>query len=80
VARAIARAALAGSHAPPLTLAMTSSSVPARVDALLAQRPARPWVSAGAAFLFLAAAAIVLVSATVQMHHFVMFARHLCRL
>jgi Zn-dependent protease with chaperone function len=81
VARAIARAALAGSaSAPPLTLAMTSSTVPARVEALLAQPRSRPALTAVFAFGLFVLAAVVLVSATVQMHHFVMFARHLCRL
>lgn len=79
VARAIARAALASdAHTPAGALGMASSGVPARVEALL--RPssvgdpdATRWLTAG-----VAAGAVALIGAGIQLHHLVAFALHIC--
>ena len=80
VARAIARAALAKTAAPIGALGMSGGGVRARVDALLAE-PAGPSLTteafvAGGGVLVLTA----VTSSTVQLHHFLAFAAHVCRL
>lgn len=79
VARAIARAALAGPRVAPAVLPLAEHGVAARVEALLAG--AGSWRAVGgtmaAALVALAAAT---TSSTVQLHHLVAFAAHVCRL
>jgi hypothetical protein len=79
VAQAIARAALAttGRTSAP-AMAMATSGVPARVEALLRPLPSKgakgmSWVALGVAALVVATA-----GSMVQLHHLVAFALHVC--
>jgi Zn-dependent protease with chaperone function len=79
VARAIARAALAkhGEVPPPLP-GMAASSVAARVEALM--RPGSPNVATTVPLwaLGLVSLAVATAGATLQLHHLVAFALHIC--
>ncbi len=79
VARAIAKAALASIGPPPRSaLALLGLGVPGRIGALLG--PQRR-TATGASLLFAAGCAGLALSigaSTVQLHHFVGFARHVC--
>jgi Zn-dependent protease with chaperone function len=79
VAHAIAKAALAGVGAPPSSaLSFLGIGVPGRVAALLAPQR-RAGVGAGLLFATgLAGLALSIGASTLQLHHFVGFARHVC--
>lgn len=79
VARAIARAALvsASYSAPATVLALSSHGVPARVEALIDDRPLP--LRAGAALILVSGAALLTIAgSTLQLHHLVAFASQLC--
>jgi Zn-dependent protease with chaperone function len=76
VASAVARAALASTG--PTHLAMGRIGVQERVEALLRPRPAATWLTNAALLMSCLAVVIGLGSATVQLHHLVTFADHLC--
>jgi Zn-dependent protease with chaperone function len=76
VATAVARAALASTG--PADLAMGKTGVPQRVDALLNPRPMVTTITKAALVLSSAAVLLGLGSATVQLHHLVTFADHVC--
>ena len=79
VARAIARAALATNDAPPApAMGLGTSSVVARVDALLRPRSANVATAATWFGVGMTALAVATVSSTVQLHHLVAFALHIC--
>ncbi len=79
VARAIAKAALASVGPPPRTaLALLGLGVPGRIGALLAPQR-RP--GAGTSMLFvtgLIGLAVSIGASTLQLHHVIGFARHVC--
>jgi Zn-dependent protease with chaperone function len=79
VARAIARAALATfDHANAPVLSLTGSGVPARVEALRAEPPqwhGRAKVGLAAVVAFVV---VGLAASTLQLHHLVRFAIHIC--
>lgn len=79
VASAIARAALASNGFSPAQglLALSSHGVAARVDALLVDRPS-PFQHAVA--FGLAGALFAVAGSTLQLHHLVAFASHVCSL
>lgn len=79
VARAIARAALATTAVSPAVLSLAQHGVAARVEALLDDRPpshAVEWTL----LAFVVALVGGAVSSTVQLHHLLAFAVHVCRL
>ena len=78
VARAIARAALVGT-APAPAMGVGGTGVADRVKALIAPAPGRSWAGA-AVFVSASAALVTLASATLQLHHLVAYAAHVCRL
>ncbi|MGI8663086.1 MAG: M56 family metallopeptidase [Acidimicrobiales bacterium] len=80
VAHAIARAALAVTSAPPPLALGIDGQVVARVEALLEPRRTTAWFTAGSAAALATAVVLVLASSTVQLHHFVAYAAHVCRL
>lgn len=78
VARAIARAALAGSSEPSMQMALSNTGVAARVRSLLdgqtrEMRGARAAPIAGACALL-----VGVVAASTQLHHLLEFGAHLC--
>ena len=77
VARAIARAALA--TAPAGVLAVGGDSVSARVAELLDPPPAR-WLPVAGVFAAVGAASATIVASSLQLHHLVAFATHVCKL
>lgn len=77
VARAIARAALATS--PPGMLAVGGDSVASRIHDLIHPRSTR-WLAVGAGTCGVAAAAAAMAASTVQLHHLLAFAAHVCGL
>lgn len=80
VARAISRAALAQLDAVAGPLALSGFGVRARVEALLHDPSrSRPLAEAAAAASVLALAASI-VASTMQLHHLVQYALHICRL
>lgn len=79
VARAIARAALGKTMVTPAFLSLAQSGVSARVEALLADQPSSRAVEAALAAA-LAALLAATVSSTLQLHHLLTFAAHVCRL
>lgn len=80
VARALARAALVQAGAPPTgALALTGTGVPARVEALLAE-PTNVRLAQAALGILGTSAVVALASSSVQVHHLVELADHLCRL
>lgn len=78
VARAIARAALVGT-APAPAMGVGGTGVADRVKAMIAPAPGRSWAGA-AVFVSASAALVTLASATLQLHHLVAYAAHVCRL
>ena len=76
VASAVARAALASTV--PTHLAMGRIGVQDRVEALLRPRPVATWLTNTALLLSCLAVVVGLASATVQLHHLVTFAGHIC--
>lgn len=77
VARAVAKAALVTASYPAPSLALGDFGVPARVEALLDDRP--PSVLSGAALIAVTVAALVTAgTATAQLHHLVAFVVDLC--
>ena len=78
VARSIAKAALAGVPAPAPLLGINGSGVPARVDALLNPERQQPWLTTPAVVGAYLAMLITLGASTLQLHHFIAFARHVC--
>jgi Zn-dependent protease with chaperone function len=81
VARSIAKAALAGAASPPSPLlAMAGLGVPARVEAMLAPTRQHSWLTSAAAASAFTALVITLAGSTVQLHHFIAFAAHVCRI
>lgn len=80
VARAIARAALAGSPVPaPGVLAMAGIGVTARVEALVSEAPASR-LTAVAPLAGATATIASLSGSTVQLHHLFAFGAHVCGL
>lgn len=80
VARTIARAALASSGgATPGTLALGGHGSVARVEALLAEPPGWPAIEATVT-VAVAAALVTVTGSTVQAHHLLAFASHVCRI
>lgn len=78
VARAIAKAALASIGQRDIRLAMSGSSVPARVEAMLSTpRTSGPAASAGVLSL-VALAATAVGGSTIQLHHLLSLAQHVC--
>lgn len=79
VARAIARAALGASVGAPAILALAQHGVAARVEALVSDQPSWRAVEAS---LTVALVAVVVATATstLQLHHLLAFAAHVCRL
>lgn len=78
VARSITKAALAGASVPAPVLGISGSGVPARVDALLNPERRRPWLTTPAIVGSYLAMLTTLGAVTLQLHHFVAFAAHLC--
>jgi Zn-dependent protease with chaperone function len=78
VATAVARAALASS--PSRSMAMGGVGVQARVEALLVPRPLASWLTKSALSVSAIAVFAGLLSATVQLHHLITFADHVCTL
>lgn len=76
VASAVARAALASTG--PTHLAMGRIGVQDRVEALLRPRPVATWLTNAALLVSCLAVVVGLASATVQLHHLVTFAGHIC--
>lgn len=79
VARAIARAALGGTVVAPAVLPLAQYGVAARVEALLSDAASSRVVEATLAAALVALFAAT-ASSTVQLHHFLAFAAHVCRL
>lgn len=79
VARAIARAALATTPATPVVLPLARYGVAARVEALLSDQPSSRAVEATLTLALLGLVAAT-VSSTLQLHHLLAFAAHVCRL
>lgn len=80
VARAIARAALAGTRAPtPAVLAMAGTGVTARVQALVSE-PSAPRVAAVAPLAGATATLAGITGSSVQLHHLFAFGAHVCGL
>lgn len=79
VARAIARAALGMPSLTPAVLPMAQYGVAARVEALLCDQPSSRAVEATLT-LALFGLIVAAVSSTLQLHHLLAFAMHLCRL
>jgi len=78
VARAIARAALAGSPAPaPAVPAMAGIGVAARVEALISE-PSVPRLTVVAPLAGATATLASLTGSTVQLHHLLAFGAHVC--
>jgi hypothetical protein len=80
VARAIARAALAGVHSPSFAMGMATAGVVDRVEALLDERAEHGWVTVGAVGLAAGATIVAIASSALQLHHLLAFARHVCGL
>ena len=81
VARSIAKAALAGATPLPTPLlTMAGLGVPERVDAMLAPRRQHGWLTGAAVVSAFSALLVTLAGSTLQLHHFVAFAAHVCRL
>lgn len=79
VARAIARAALGTSVVSPIVLPLAQYGVAARVEALLSEEASSRAVEATLAAALIALFAAT-ASSTVQLHHLLAFAAHVCRL
>ncbi|MEO7557050.1 MAG: M56 family metallopeptidase [Acidimicrobiales bacterium] len=79
-ARAIARAALAVTAPPPPLALGIEGEIVARVEALLQTRRPSAWFTTGSAAALGTAVLVVLASSTVQLHHLVTYAAHICRL
>ena len=79
VARAIARAALGTAPATTVVLPLARYGVAARVEALLSDQPSSPAVEATLT-LALLGLVVATVSSTLQLHHLLAFAAHVCRL
>jgi len=81
VARAIIRVALAQSGISPLpSLALAGVGVSERVDALLNERPDQPIVAEFTLAVAVAAMLAATFASTVQFHHVLALARHVCPL
>lgn len=78
VARAIAKAALASVAHRDVRLAMASSSVPARVDAMLTLPRSRGLAATLVVLSVTGLSVMTVGGSTVQLHHLFVFARHLC--
>jgi Zn-dependent protease with chaperone function len=76
VASAVARAALASTG--PTHLAMGRIGVQERVEALLRPRPVVTWFTNAALLMSCLAVVVGLGSATLELHHLVTFADHIC--
>ncbi len=81
VARAVARAALltAGAWLPATALTVGGSDVDARIGALLGDSPRSGPLATVRLALISGVLAITLAASTVQIHHLVEFAGHICR-
>lgn len=80
VARAITRAALASADHRKRSLALVGLGVRARVEALLASDRPRPTAPALALTLGFAVVGANIASSTLQLHHLLAFAIHICNL
>lgn len=78
VAQALARATLAGTdYVRSPRMALIGGSVPARIEAMLAEPAARSIVW-GATLVSIVGLTTALATSTVQMHHLLAFANHVC--
>ena len=79
VARAIARAALGATAVTPAVLPLAQYGVAARVEALLSDQTSTRGIQATLAVAIIGLLAAT-VTSTVQLHHLLAFAAHVCRL
>lgn len=80
VAHAVGRAALAASGLVPAVALGVQSHVAERVEALLAPPPSRSWIAPLSAAAVLAVVMVALGSGSLQLHHLLAYATHVCRL
>lgn len=81
VARAVARAAIVRTEMlSPVAMGLGGGSVTARVEALLDESSVRRGVAVPLVAAGLAGLALVMVASTVQLHHLLTFATHVCRI